>query len=338
MFSFQEQDTIKMAKDNTRRNGTMKGGILFGFALGFSSSLFISLSIFQSMMFKEGLEESLHGIPETSHSITKPKKNNAGWKDIHVFYGDKSHLPDASDIKAPYFKANKWFSQYRQDEIVSRLFHGKRGGYFIDLAANDAVRISNTYALETSLDWNGLCIEPNPVYWTALSYRKCHVVAAIVGNKTMEEVSFLFSRGKPPKGGIVGNQFDNKQDKYDEARPRFTVSLLDVFQKFQVPKTIDYISLDVEGAEDLVLSAFPFNLYRFNVMTVERPNEKLSSILAANGYLKLKTLSKNTQETLWAHDSVLGDLDKSALDINSENYKYTEKIIRERIAPEEATS
>lgn len=192
-------------------------------------------------MINQGFEESLHGIPETPEYSTKPKKNEVGWKSIHVFYGDESHLPDASDITAPYFKANKWFSQFRQDEVVSRLFHGKRGGYFIDLAANDAVRISNTYALETSYDWNGLCIEPNPVYWTGLSYRKCHVVAAIVGNKTMEEVNFLYPRGKPPRGGILGNEFDNKEDNRNEAHPRYTVSLLDVFQKFQVPKKIDYI-------------------------------------------------------------------------------------------------
>ena len=328
-----------MANETSRRTGTMKHGILFGFVLGISSSLFISLSLFQSVMFKESSERSLQGTPETSDFTTKPKENDVGWKDIHVFYGDESHLPDASDIQAPYFKANKWFSQFRQDEIISQLFRGKRGGYFIDLAANDAVRISNTYALETSFDWNGLCIEPNPVYWTGLSYRKCQVVAAIVGNKTMEEVSFLFPKKSPaPKGGIVGNQYDNKEDKHNEGRRVFTVSLLDVFRKFQVPKTIDYISLDVEGAEDLVLSAFPFNLYRFNVMTVERPSEKLSSLLAANGYLELKTIKKNTRETLWAHESVLGDLDKSALDINSENYSYSERHGSERIPPEQATS
>lgn len=93
----------------------------------------------------------------------------------------------------------------------------------------------------------------------------------------------------------------------------------------------------MEGAEDLVISSFPFNLYQFNVLTVERPSEKLSSILTGNGYLQLKTLRRNTVETLWAHDSVLADLDKSALDINSENYKYTERLGLERVAPEEAT-
>jgi len=322
-----------MTKEKTRQVNTLTFGILIGFFLGFSSKLFISWSTLI-------LEDS---GAETSHSrgcqLSRPKiqKEDIGWKNIHVFYGDTSHMFDAASVQAPYFQANTWFSQYRQDEIVIKLLHGKRGGYFIDLAANDAVRISNTYALETHFDWNGLCLEPNPIYWTGLSYRKCHVVAAIVGNRTMEEVSFRFPKDKAPKGGILGDAFDNKNDQWNEGHPRFTISLLEVFEKFQVPTVIDYISLDVEGAEDLVMSSFPFSKYRFNIMTVERPSDMLTTILTVNGYVLLKTIKKNT-ETLWVHRSIFGFLDKSALEIDSQNYKYSEKMGQVRIVPEEKTS
>ena len=40
----------------------------------------------------------------------------------------------------------------------------KRNGYFIDLAANDAVKLSNTRALERDYGWSRICIEPNPRY------------------------------------------------------------------------------------------------------------------------------------------------------------------------------
>lgn len=326
-----------MGKEKAQQISTLAFGILIGFVLGFSSTLNISWA---SLIVEEGVSEATHSQGrqlsradfKELNIARRPKRGDVGWKNIHVFYGDESHLFDSTDVPTQYFKANKWFSQYRQDEIVSRLFRGKRGGFFIDLAANDAVRLSNTYALETSFGWNGLCLEPNPIYWTGLSYRKCQVVAAIVGNKTMEEVTFRFPRAKAPKGGILGNEFDNKIDKYNEGHPRFTVSLLDIFKKFKVPKIIDYISLDVEGAEDLVMSSFPFSRYRFNVMTVERPSDALSTLLAANGYLLLKTIKKNT-ETLWVHDSIIADLDKSALKIDSQNYKYNEREGRERIIP-----
>lgn len=332
----------RMPKQNT--NFTI--GIFLGFALGFSSALFLSWS---NDLRKVENAAGMNGHPlnrqlahrHYSHSNIRASSKmidaeGNGWKNIHVFYGNNSHLFDASDIPNPYFRANKWFSQYRQDEIVSKLLHGKRGGYFIDLAANDAVRISNTYALETHFDWNGLCLEPNPIYWTGLSYRKCHVVAAIAGSKTMEEVLFRFPKEKAPKGGIVGNTFDNKDDPGNEAHPRFTISLLEVFKKFKVPRVIDYISLDVEGAEDLVMSSFPFSQYRFDIMTVERPSDVLSMILNKNGYVLMKTIKKNI-ETLWVHHSILSTLDKTALEIDSQNYKHRERG-QLRVVPEDHVS
>jgi hypothetical protein len=333
----------KMTKEKARQVSTLTVGILIGFVFGFSTTLFVSWStlLVEDSDAKEShsRERQLSRPDYLNRPITKwnSEKKEIGWKNIHVFYGDNSHMFDATDMPKPYFEANKWFSQYRQDEIVSKLLRSKREGYFIDLAANDAVRLSNTYALETHFDWNGLCLEPNPIYWTGLTYRKCNVVAAIVGNKTMEEVSFRFPRNKAPKGGILGDTFDNKNDQWNEGHPRFTVSLLEVFEKFQVPKVIDYISLDIEGAEDLVMSSFPFLKYRFNIMTVERPSDVLSTILTANGYVMLKTIKKNT-ETLWAHRSILASLDESALDIDSQNYKYNDSKGRIRIIPEETTS
>jgi hypothetical protein len=89
-------------------------------------------------------------------------EDNSGWKKIHVFYGTRKHLPDVSSIGRRAFEKRTFFSHggSDQDEIVLALFRGKRGGYFVDLAANDAVALSNTFALETDYGWNGLCIEP----------------------------------------------------------------------------------------------------------------------------------------------------------------------------------
>jgi Methyltransferase FkbM domain len=317
-----------------------------GMSIGFiaSSLLFLSMSSSQFLENNSDMDSRSHPQHRVLSSTTannhitlasQPKQQRQpGWKEIHVFYGDKSHLYDSTSLPTNYLHANQWFSQFRQDELVSRLLQGKRNGYFIDLAANDAVRISNTYALETSFDWNGLCIEPNPVYWTGLSYRKCHVVAAIVGNQTMEEISFRYPRAKAPQGGILGQQFDNKSDQWNEGHPRFSVSLLDIFERFHVPPVIDYISLDIEGAEDQVMSSFPFARYRFDLMSVERPSPNLSNLLLSHGYQLLTTI-KNV-DTLWGHHSILQSLDQTALHIiDFDNYKYRENIGRTRIAPEE---
>jgi hypothetical protein len=109
---------------------------------------------------------------------------------------------------------------------------------------------------------------------------------------------------------------------------------LDIFEKFHVPAVIDYISLDIEGAEDVVMSSFPFARYRFNLMSVERPSPALSNLLLSQGY-QLLTAIKYV-DTIWAHHSILHQLDRTALlTIDFANYKYRENTGRARRAPEE---
>jgi hypothetical protein len=80
--------------------------------------------------------------------------------------------------------------------------------------------------------------------------------------------------------------------------------------------------LDVEGAEEFIMQSFPFDQYRFSVLTVERPSDTLKSLLEANRYVFLKLLKQNSGETIWAHESQLESLDMRALEMDTDTYKY----------------
>jgi hypothetical protein len=166
---------------------------------------------------------------------------------VPIFVGNPSHIAQNSAISIDYFQSVEWFAQVRQDEIVSALLRRKKSDYFIDLAANDGFKISNTYALETCFGWGGLCIEHNPQYWAGLSYRKCHVVGAVIGAQNMQEVQFKYPNRFGPKGGIVGEQFDNKEaSKFGEDRPRYTVTLCGVFERYRSSSS----TVTVKDADD----------------------------------------------------------------------------------------
>lgn len=148
-----------------------------------------------------------------------------GWHTIHVFYGMTDPIDDNEEetatsttagsstpavqeerlllqdetypttvstisIHATQRHRRRWFSQARQDEIVFALLRNKTQGYFVDLAANDAVQFSNTVALETFHNWTGVCIEPNPIYWPRLASLRtnCITIAAVVGAERMQGV------------------------------------------------------------------------------------------------------------------------------------------------------
>mmetsp|Transcript_17631 Transcript_17631/g.25734 ORF Transcript_17631/g.25734 Transcript_17631/m.25734 type:complete len:381 (-) Transcript_17631:200-1342(-) len=233
-----------------------------------------------------------------------------GWKTIDVFYGDHSHL----NVKGGY-------SQCRQDRLVMGLLkHAdmKNKGFFIDLAANHATSLSNTYHIEQDLDWNGICIEPNPQYWHSLSHRKCHVVGAVVGaeDSRMKEVKFrMYSdmKARAASGGIEEYLTNKKLPKSKERPERlFIVPISDILKKYNAPPVMEYLSLDIEGAEYDTMKGFPFDSHKFKVMTIERPSEKLTDLLYDKGYLYIGGNNEDGEETAWIHSDFENEIDFGA--------------------------
>lgn len=227
---------------------------------------------------------------------TNPTSN--GWHQINVFYGEKEGL--FNDAPTSIKPNQESYAQVGQDSIILDLLGPN--GYFIDLAANDALDLTNTLALERK-GWTGLCVEPNSVYWYGLAHRECTVVGALVAGTKPEKVKVKF-RGV--YGGIVGkldNRLANRKKEPDAPEvTRYTAPITEILHQYNVPKTIDYLSLDVEGSEYEIMKDFPFDKYTIRVMTVERPNKQLKQLLTENGYIYLAEIA-TWGEYLWCHKS-----------------------------------
>ena len=271
-----------------------------------SSAILLAVGVAAGLLVTKTIDRLDHQL-EKSPRFSKSKSNDPfnrdaeGWGAVHVFYGEASALLADNP-------SQQWFSQVKQDQIVLNLLPEAIGGldknrapYFVDLAANDAKDFSNTLALERH-GWNGLCIEPNSIYWYGLTHRKCTSVGAFVGNS----VSQVQVKLRGVFGGIVGEMDEQRANRNGEpdsqTETRFTVPFATLLQKFNVPKTIDYLSLDVEGAEYLVMNSFPFDEYTIRLVTIERPSEELITLLEAHDYIFLTKLVF-WGETLWAHKS-----------------------------------
>lgn len=134
--------------------------------------------------------------------------------------------------------------------------------------------------LERDYGWEGLCIEGNARYWEELAKRKCAIIGAAIGGTDNDAVTFRYDE---EFGGIADRLvIQRKQQKPTIVKKR-TVKLGTVLKLMQAPKTIDYWSLDVEGAEMLIAEAFPWANYSVSLLTVERPGEPLAKLLYANG-------------------------------------------------------
>lgn len=125
---------------------------------------------------------------------------------------------------------------------------------------------------------------------------------AVVGASDDETLSFDFREEFPEVAGLVGKGFENVQAS-NSASQRQTVSISRILQDFQAPSVIEYLSLDIEGAEDYSFSTFPWSAYTFLVITVERPKQFLKDAFIAHGYHYLCNHGGFGDE-LWVHETI----------------------------------
>jgi len=74
------------------------------------------------------------------------------------------------------------------------------------------------------------------------------------------------------------------------------------------PVMIEFLSLDVEGAEFLVLKNFPFEDRKFRCIALERPSPKLDILLDSHGYRQVAHLS---YDVIYVHSDYLNEVNFS---------------------------
>ncbi|GFH48961.1 hypothetical protein CTEN210_05437 [Chaetoceros tenuissimus] len=227
---------------------------------------------------------------------TNIKADRANFRTIYIYANRKNavqELPKREDYTAFDNRAQFPFSQVKNDFV------------FVDLAANHAWKLSNTLYLEQN-GWDGLCIEGSSEYWYDLARsRNCTVFGAFVGGNEGEDGNRIEIALGSAFGGIIGENMDNKPGKINKKTSaqvtREIVSFSTILQISNSPKMIDYLSLDVEGAETLILQDFPFDEYTFRFITIERPKPHLEKLLNKHGYREVMKLVY-WGETLWIHE------------------------------------
>lgn len=202
----------------------------------------------------------------------------------------------------------RWHSQYKQDYIISKLSRRRRGGFFIDLAANDAFLMSNSRSLERDYAWSGLCIEPNPYYHpNLLKYRNCTVIGAAVSN-VAGPARFDFRQDGVYKQGGKG-VYGKVNEKGDNATTKdvWIVTLSEILERTRAPREIDFMSLDVEGHEEKAMSTFPWSTHVLNFMVVEvvvHQPKRLFHNLTKHGLREICTF-KPGNDRFWARNESL---------------------------------
>ena len=183
-----------------------------------------------------------------------------------------------------------YYGQIGQDKWVTQvMFPGIRDGYFVDVGSADGTHNSNTKALE-QLGWRGICIDPFP---KNMQDRTCQMFRDVVYHTTGEHVTFELPSGNSGDEGGSGAIVDRAAPGA-RTMDFTTVSLADILDRAHAPAFINYISMDIEGAELEALRGFAWATHTVGAWTIEHNfaeprRSEIRELLASHGYQRVHT-------------------------------------------------
>tara|TARA_B100000676_G_scaffold284088_1_gene311433 strand:- start:7715 stop:8419 length:705 start_codon:yes stop_codon:yes gene_type:complete len=227
------------------------------------------------------------------------------------------------------------FSQFGQDKyVIENIFKGKKNGFYIDVGAHDGVFISNTNLLEKKFKWKGVCIEPSSSSSMLKLNRDedCKIVSnyCVCDNEVSNQIvrlreffpneiseTIFKDLYEEPHWAKELEKGENYKDKLKKCK-----TLDEILEESSCPENIDYISIDTQGCELLVVKDFPFKKWNVKAFTIandmyqggekEKNRNKTKKLLEKNGYVldrsfSLHHLDKNNWENNYK-DQILEDL------------------------------
>lgn len=185
-------------------------------------------------------------------------------------------------------------SQLKQDIFVLLQTGFKRNGFFVEFGATNGIELSNTYLLEMEFGWNGILAEP-AICWhdDLVNNRTATICTKCVWRKSGEFLSFNMVSDAELSTIAEFNNRDNhaKLRSNGTCYEVETISLLDLLILNNAPENIDYLSIDTEGSEFDILSAFDFDKYNIKIITCEHnytnDRDKIYKLLSGYGYTRI---------------------------------------------------
>jgi FkbM family methyltransferase len=206
-------------------------------------------------------------------------------------------------------KSKTFYAQSGEDLILSHLFAklGIDKPNYLDIGANDPKFISNTYKLYRK-GCTGILVEPNPIICKLLKKKRPRDIVLNFGvgiNNIIKAKFYLF-----PKDSNGLSTFSEKDAMYwqevgmkghgkiyfEDIIEVDLVPINEILHKYFIDlnKTIDFISLDVEGLDLEILRSIDFKRYKPRIICVEtlqysldqleQKNDEIITFLLENNY------------------------------------------------------
>jgi len=176
------------------------------------------------------------------------------------------------------------FSQDGEDIVIAELFGDKSEGLYVDVGAHHPQRFSNTYFFYLK-GWSGINIDAMPGSMKIFDALRPRDINLEIPISDKSEILTYYEFDEP-----VLNSFNAPLSQERVATTNYkiiaetqlkTQTLAEVLDKHLPPeKTIDFLSIDVEGLDYQVMSSNNWDRYKPKVVLVE--DLELSSLKNTN--------------------------------------------------------
>jgi FkbM family methyltransferase len=186
--------------------------------------------------------------------------------------------------------AKSVLDEEREQELIGA-FLGNAPGTFVEVGANDPILLSQTRDLERR-GWNGILIEPLQEYAEQLRSGRLARVFQVAAGAPEDE-------GKKLPLLVAGALSTLEPSIVEDVLPseirQVPVRTLDSILAEAGLDRVDFLSIDVEGAELAVLRGFSIARYRPRLILVEDDVHDLTkhAHLAAHGYKLVRRTALN---------------------------------------------
>ncbi|MCX7416710.1 MAG: FkbM family methyltransferase [Planctomycetota bacterium] len=166
----------------------------------------------------------------------------------------------------------------------------KQDGFFVEVGTGNGEQLSNTFMLEKQFQWHGVLFEPDRRFHESIrKLRTAKLDDRPVYSCDDQVMEFLEVSSTGELSTLSEFRRADGRSRKGSLREVRTTSLNSAFTVHNVPRDIDFISIDTEGSELEVLRGLDFNNYNVRFLTVEHnfeenKKEAIEAYLAPFGF------------------------------------------------------
>lgn len=197
--------------------------------------------------------------------------------------------------------SNMVTSQHNIESYIEKFFHAP--GTFLEIGCWNGEIISQTAYLEREKGWTGICTDPFPM---GFENRTCKLCVKAISKDGLPRTFIKVTIDRRDGGDV--SYFSGFKDAVKVHLPLIeahcnyteveleTITIKQLYKEYNLPRYIEFLSVDTEGSELEIFQSIDFQKYSFGLIVFEHNADYSSRIgigdlLGANGYSLYESLA-----------------------------------------------